>query len=237
MCTVSWIHDEDGYHLLCNRDEKRTRLPASPPQIERLNGVSVVAPRDGDHGGSWIACNEYGVAISLLNGTQPGPRMTGLSSRGQLVIRLANSRSLPEVCERAHRTDLSEYAPFSLVVLQSQLPAALIEWSGTKRSILSPVDSYSPLASSSYDAVGVQLARCLEYKRLIRSRLASGGLHSFHISHGVQAGPYSTCMHRPDAETVSFSWIRVSRSSLGFYYAPGPPCRRTPGVRTNLRLV
>ena len=33
MCTVSWIHDKDGYQLLCNRDEKLTRKPALEPRL------------------------------------------------------------------------------------------------------------------------------------------------------------------------------------------------------------
>jgi hypothetical protein len=28
MCTVSWIHEADGYQLLCNRDENHTRYRA-----------------------------------------------------------------------------------------------------------------------------------------------------------------------------------------------------------------
>ena len=35
MCTVSWVHEEDGYQLLCNRDEKRTRTQALSPETKR----------------------------------------------------------------------------------------------------------------------------------------------------------------------------------------------------------
>ena len=33
MCTISWIHDKDGYQLLCNRDEKLTRKSALEPRL------------------------------------------------------------------------------------------------------------------------------------------------------------------------------------------------------------
>jgi len=46
MCTVSWIHDSDGYEVLCNRDEKLTRQPALPPQIRERDGIRYLAPVD-----------------------------------------------------------------------------------------------------------------------------------------------------------------------------------------------
>jgi hypothetical protein len=67
MCTVSWIHQGSGYQLLCNRDEKRTRRPASAPQLLTRNNVRFVAPIDGDSGGTWVAVNEFGLSLVLLN--------------------------------------------------------------------------------------------------------------------------------------------------------------------------
>ena len=52
MCTVSWIQNERGYQLLCNRDEKRTRLPATSPELRSIDRVLYLAPTDGDFGGS-----------------------------------------------------------------------------------------------------------------------------------------------------------------------------------------
>ncbi|PWT90672.1 MAG: hypothetical protein C5B56_05030, partial [Proteobacteria bacterium] len=68
MCTVSWVHQPDGYHLLCNRDEKRTRGVASGPRLQRCGGVNYLAPMDPDFGGTWIATNEFGISLCLLNG-------------------------------------------------------------------------------------------------------------------------------------------------------------------------
>ncbi len=78
MCTVSWLADHDGYCLLFNRDEKRTRGVAQPPQIYLRDQVRFVAPIGADGGGTWLASNEYGVTICLLNaypkqGMREGP--------------------------------------------------------------------------------------------------------------------------------------------------------------------
>jgi hypothetical protein len=44
-------------------------------------------------------------------------------------------------------------------------------------------------------------------------------------------------MHRGDAETVSFSWVKVTASDVEFFYAPGAPCRSHPGEIRRLALI
>jgi hypothetical protein len=53
-------------------------------------------------------------------------------------------------------------------------------------------------------------------------------LYWFHASHGSEPNAYSPCMHRPDAETVSFSWIVVTPREIRLLYAPAAPCQCTP---------
>jgi hypothetical protein len=62
-------------------------------------------------------------------------------------------------------------------------------------------------------------------------------LHEFHASHATAPDAYSPCMHRSDAETVSFSRIQVTDSDIAFFYSPGPPCQGCPGeIRKMARL-
>jgi hypothetical protein len=44
-------------------------------------------------------------------------------------------------------------------------------------------------------------------------------------------------MHRPDAETVSFSRIDVDASEARFYYSPASPCRNVTGDVVTLPLT
>ena len=67
MCTVSWLRQSNGYQLFCNRDEKRTRRPSSGPQLLVRDGVRFLAPIDADFGGTWIAVNEFGLSLVLVN--------------------------------------------------------------------------------------------------------------------------------------------------------------------------
>ena len=54
MCTASWLQQDGGFQLLCNRDEKRTRVAAVAPAAEWIDGVRVLAPRDEQGGGAWV---------------------------------------------------------------------------------------------------------------------------------------------------------------------------------------
>lgn len=227
MCTVSWLHEDGGYHLLCNRDEKRTRKPAAPPQLYTQEGTRYIAPRDGDHGGTWIATNERGMSLCLLNGTPNGERFINSRSRGLLIPDLIAAQTLWEACERLANTNLSCYAPFTLIGLEPGTPATYIEWDGIETAIVTYADHYMPVTSSSFDPDDVRQRRKAEFTRLskARGRIDADLLFLFHENHGPHPDAYSTCMHRPDAETVSFSRIHVTPHSIRFHYSPVSPCQ------------
>ena len=99
MCTVTWRAHAGGYDLFMNRDELSSRGPALPPSVRERSGVRVVAPVDSDGGGSWVAANEHGLAVCLLNYYPPRfePQRREFQSRGRLVIELAASATVSEV--------------------------------------------------------------------------------------------------------------------------------------------
>src|SRR6266496_5302779 len=105
MCTASWTYQQDGYYLLFNRDEKRTRKGASPPRLLTRDGVRFLAPADGDFGGTWIGVNEFGVSACLLNGANlTGTEIRagssrGGRSRGLLLLHLLKAPSAAALCE------------------------------------------------------------------------------------------------------------------------------------------
>src|SRR5258706_2502276 len=93
MCTATWILEDGGYEVFFNRDELRTRKPALPPGVKERDGVRILAPEDGDAGGTWLGANEHGVSVGVAN----GPRETSarpFRSRGLLVLDLLASPDL-----------------------------------------------------------------------------------------------------------------------------------------------
>jgi hypothetical protein len=222
MCTVSWVHQPGGYHLLCNRDEKNTRGRALGPQVVERGGVRYIAPADADSGGTWITVNEFGIAACLLNRTSG---TVASRSRGLLLRDLAWASPSDECLVRLRQMDLRPFAGFTLLVLEPDAAAKVAEWDGSRLVVDPAGDAHMPLTSSSYDAAGVRSARLNEYARHAGPRVDAAALYRFHTSHGKAPDAYSPCMHRADAETVSFSWVTVSRSEVRFLYSPAAPCR------------
>lgn len=240
MCTVSWLHQDGGYQLFSNRDEKRTRSAASGPEIRACEGVRFLAPRDGEAGGTWIGVNELGVSLCLLNhyprGWRPGGH--GYRSRGLLLPRLLAAESAADAARRFWDLSLLAYAPFVVVAIEPGTHAWVLEWDGGSKAVLPYGEPLMPLASSSFDPDGVRIRRRNQFRRRLGAagKLDADSLLAFHRSHGRKPSAYSPCMHRLDAMTVSFSWVRVTDSHAEFCYTPGPPCRGLPGQVRRLAL-
>lgn len=232
MCTVTWLRSNDGYELLCNRDERHTRLPGTAPLQQTQSGVSYIAPLDGNHGGTWIAVNHFRISLCLLNRyVTPGSsndEKRVYRSRGLLLFDLVDSPSLMEVQERVSGSYLEQYEPFTLLALEPDAPALLLDWRGRQLSHQFNGENFMLLVSSSYDQRGAEIERGNLFGRMRSERGQSDAewLHTFHASHLPYRGPYSPCMHREDASTVSFSCVRVARDRTEFSYFSGAPCEQ-----------
>jgi hypothetical protein len=216
--------------LFCNRDEKLTRGKAAPPGHGVRDGVRFLAPVDADFGGTWIAANEFGLSLCLLNG-MPGPRSR---SRGLLVLDLISLPSIEALVDRFRMLDLLPYAPFTLAGVEPHNLAAVVEWKGERVAISSPDESHFMLTSSSFDSGRVREKRREAYSKVTSLGCTPELLTHFHKSHGGMPSAYSICMHRPDAETVSFSWIRVSRRWIEFTYSDAAPCQCSQATKVRL---
>lgn len=239
MCTVSWAATAEGYELFCNRDERRTRRSAHAPAARTSRGVRFLAPTDGEAGGTWIAANEHGLSLCLLNRYPEDESQAAreFKSRGLLLPDLISLRDPAEVMRAVARGGLSQFRPFTLLALAPGAPPAAACWTG--RRLLVPDggdDPVMPLTSSSFNTAEVVRAR----RELFQSMAAgptnrpAETLARFHRSHEPGPGPLSVCMHRPDASTVSFSRVKVNDGSVEFFYQPGPPCAGRRMVRAAL---
>lgn len=234
MCTVSWLRGAAGYDLFCNRDERRARARALPPTVRDRVGVRYVAPADGDFGGSWIAANEHGLTLCLLNGyedeetrpregTQPP---AGERSRGLLLIDLIDCRAAAQARARlAASTDLPRYRSFTLLALDAAGAGVAARWAGGR--LMLEDEPRAPMTSSSFETAAVRAAREGLFRRTVAAAGESAGAElfaQFHRSHEPARGPYSVCMHRGDAATASFSRVRVRGGRIEFEYQSGAPC-------------
>jgi len=239
MCTVSWLRQVEGYVLLCNRDERHSRKPASGPKIGEVRGVSFVAPVDGDHGGSWIGTNQFGLTLCLLNryGDWKPDRHRNYTSRGLLLVDLLACQSSQHLSERLDHFELDRFQPFTMLALSVDEPATLIDWTGLECTIQLDAELRMPLTSSSLKDPSVGALRRKVFAQMVsqRGNIDQELLHQFHRSHLPTRGPHSVCMHRDDAATVSLSVVNVGPAAVEFLYHPKSPCLKATEEEISLK--
>lgn len=226
MCTVTWFDEADGYHLFSSRDEKHTRAPAAPPRVFAARGMRWTMPFDRDGGGSWIAVNEFGLSLCLLNGASG----RGRHSRGKLVAGLATRATQKDAATALRRAPLRLFAPFTLAVLEPGSSAGVYEWDG--HTLCSRASRIPLLTSSSLNAAAVRSARS-DLFHSVKPASAEEFI-AFHASHAPERGPLPPCMHRDDAATVSFTHVHVSADSVRMTYYSGPLCRSPQRLSVHL---
>ena len=227
MCTATWFFTEHGYELFFNRDELRARRRALPPTPFTAETHRALAPTDADAGGTWLAGNEQGLTVALLNRYQDSADPTTADrrrSRGLLVRDLAASADADDLRRRLETMDLSLYAPFTLLVLTADTGRAVTcHWDG--RRLSAAREAVAPLASSGHEPLTVPLNRRDLWSRI--AKVDRDACLTFHRSHEPERGAQSPCMHRYDARTVSLTHVEVAADRVRMAYADGPPCTAT----------
>lgn len=242
MCTATWFrsHGEgaEGYEVFFNRDELKTRKSGLPPALKEREGVRFLAPEDGDAGGTWLGVNEHGIAVGLANGSasagDEGARP--FRSRGLLVLDLLSSASVELVGAKMGALRGRSYRPFELFAIEPTRELRIWRWDGESLAMGRGGPRGRLLISSSRDPERARREREALLERMARAkdRIDAELLLAYHASHEPERGPFSPCMHREDAGTVSFSRIRVARGEVEFEYLQGPPCEGGRVYRSKL---
>jgi hypothetical protein len=230
MCTVTLIARRHGYALGMNRDEKRVRVAGLPPARRTLEGRTVLYPSEPE-GGTWIGVNDAGIALALINWYSVNVRAPAPAvSRGEVVLSALLGTSAAAVDAAVQARPLSRTNPFRLIGV---FPKAkeVVEWRWDLQQFVRRPHPWRTniWISSGYDEPGAQQARGKIFARA--SRQSSAGtldwLRRLHRSHAPERGPYSVCMHRDDAATVSYTEVVVNRIAGTIRYVGGPLCCST----------
>jgi Transport and Golgi organisation 2 len=225
VCTVSLVTWAGGVRVVANRDEQRSRPAALPPRLVDLGGVRAIMPIDAASGGTWIAVNEIGLVVALLNVNAPHrPSALPPRSRGEIVPALAALTSLDEINAVATALDSSQYAPFRLVCagggeVMDIVPAA-------SRSRRGPIDSPIMFTSSGLGDHLVEEPRQGLFAVMVRE----GGRGEdavtrqdlFHAHRWSDAPELSVLMERADARTVSRTIVEIGEERVRLTYSAPP---------------
>jgi uncharacterized protein with NRDE domain len=215
-----------------NRDEAIDR-PSEPPSVIGED-PGVVAPLDGEAGGTWIGYNEHGVFVALTN-RWTGRQVTGDRSRGLLVREALGHPTAEAACRFVERElDRRTYEGLNLVCADAG--AALgIEYDGTVHvrnfqpgvhvvvnvgvdgEYVIPRERSEPGERQAENADALATALVPE-----PGETASGWLARAAAAIGDH--DYGVCIHRDQFGTRSSSLITVRQEGVTYRYADGPPC-------------
>lgn len=228
MCTVTFIARQRGYCLGMNRDEKLTRPEALPPTKTTVNGRVVLCPSEPS-GGTWIALNDSGVCLALINWYSVNKWVEcNAVSRGEVVKALGATDSVEAASVRLNQLLLERINPFRLIGI---FPASseLVEWRWDVKRLVRKKHPWKTRqwVSSGFDEPGAQRVRGRTFRDALQHTSATrlSWLRKLHSSHAPHIGPFSMCMHRSDAATVSYTEIAVSTRTASMRYHAGTPCK------------
>ena len=228
MCTVTFIPRHKGYCLGMNRDEKRTRAEGLPPEVRNSQGRCAVYPSE-PAGGTWISLNDRGISFALINWYSVTAHAGGgVISRGVIIPSLSAADSSALVNIGLAALPLGQINPFRLIAI-FPTTAEIIEWQWDTIRLTRKRHRWrsQQWISSGFDEPRAHKVRSETFARAADQKSAEtiGWLRRLHRSHYPQSGPFSTCMHRTDASTVSYTEICVSRAQGLVNHICGPPCQ------------
>ena len=228
MCTVTIVPmtATGRWRMACSRDEQHGRAPARPPEQRTAdNGRAYLMPVDPVSDGTWVAANDAGLALTLLNYNPRNPPTDRTISRGGVVTTLASCATLDEVVARCAEIRAEAMMPFRFVVCdgarfavwRSDVPAESIR--------IQPLDGPIMFTSSGLGDHLVEPPRRDLFNGWFSDDNAAFAdqQHTFHQHRWEDRPHLSVAMSRDDARTVSYTTVDVTPDAMTMRYHPDRP--------------
>lgn len=218
-----------------NRDEQRSRATALPPAIRQSKGHSVVYPQEPG-GGTWIGGNSRGNFLALLNWYSMEPAKLGakIRSRGEVIPAVLGEQTAEATELTLQAMTLADIFSFRLVgFFPGERLIREWRWDTKALSALPYAWDRHHWFSSSWSDELAAAQRGAACQRAWQGGLSdpTTWLRKLHASHEPEPGPFSVCVHREDAATVSYTEVRWGPEGLEMRYLTGNPCQPTETFR------
>jgi hypothetical protein len=227
MCTVTFIPHREGYRLGMNRDERTSRAIASPPAVLEHRGIDSIYPRDAE-GGTWIAANGWGIAFTLLNWNDTEALHAKVHSRGSVIPVVIESRDSQVAQSALTNFSLEGVLPFTLLGFFPNEEVVLL-WRWNQNSLKSQSISWELRQWCSSSLSDAQASQQRGTTLALALREGDTGsrpwLRKLHGSHVPGDRAFSTCVHRGDVETVSYTELTCTDRRVECEYVIGSPCQ------------
>jgi uncharacterized protein with NRDE domain len=235
VCTLvfAWqVFPDAPVVAAANRDELLDR-PSEPPTVVEEE-PRVVAPRDGEAGGTWIGYSEHGVFVAVTN-RWTDREVSSDRSRG-LLVRDALRQSSAEEAGRFVERDLEgrEYEGFNLVLADANA-AVYVEYDGGTR-----IRNFEPgvhvvvnVGADGDYTIPAGRAKAGERQAENADRVGAalvpepGESSTDWLDRAgavISDHDYGVCIHRDRFGTRSSSLVTIGRDGSTYRFADGPPC-------------
>jgi hypothetical protein len=199
-----------------------------------VGGRLAVLPVDPQSGGTWLAVNDAGLLLALLNVNPPGPVAPGGGrSRGEVIPALLGCDSPADAVGAVEQVvDYPAFAPFRLVLVGGGV-AADVRWDGTRTMVTNRLIGGGPLLYTS-SSLGDHLVADVR-RELFEDAFAgppdgwAAAQDAFHRLALPGQEHLGVNMARADACTVSLAVVALGPEGVEFTYHPsGPGCPAAP---------
>ena len=214
---------DDGFRLVCNRDERRDRPAACAPRAVWCGPRSATFPIDPVGGGTWVGVNDLGLTAALLNRTLDpiARRRRATVSRGTIIPRLLACESWLDAMLAATAFDPRSFEPFRLIVVETRsLVGELISDGRVLTCEATPLTKPRVFTSSSLGDARVDGPRHELFRKLLADDEGDWlrGQFRFHRHRWASYPEISVEMERDDAATVSRTTIDVGANGIHVSY-------------------
>ncbi len=236
MCTVSFLPTRTGFMLAMNRDEQVLRPRAQTPRRHWTGTRASLYPSEAG-GGTWIGANDAGLCLALINWYAKPQRDRALCvSRGIIIPHLLAADDLVDVSAMFADLPLPRINPFRLIAVSAgEQMMRELRWDGEALTRSHFGWKRRHWFSSGYDEALTNKSRAAVVRGI--AKVAPAALRKLHRSHLPAEGPFSVCMHRADARTVSYTEIVTTKSGAAMRYAAGSPCLKKAGAPRKLAFA
>lgn len=230
MCTVTIVQAganlAAGFRMACSRDERHGRAPANPPERRTFNNVKALLPIDPASDGTWVAVNEHGLALTLLNYNLTKPPTGRDRSRGAVIPTLLSAASVEEALALAGPIERERMMPFRLVACDGR---SVMLWRSTEAIGHAEIKPWAGepvmFTSSGLGDHLVEPPRRALFERWFGDDATEHAeqQRALHQHRWPGRAHLSICMHRDDARTVSYTTVDVIRDGITMTYHPDRP--------------
>jgi uncharacterized protein with NRDE domain len=239
VCTLAIFHrtlDDLPLVVAANRDEFYGR-PATAP-ITLGHDPLVVGGRDLVAGGSWLAVNQLGLVVGVLNRRTDAAPDPSRESRGTLCVDLARSSSARHAAELLRTVAPGRYNPFNILVAdrtsafvaQNRERSTNVQELEPGTHLLTNLDLNDPTcprisrSARSFAAVAERYAAERDPSALVSDLRTVLADHATVLDERRPTD--QLCIHTPQYGTRSSSILLADAGGrMRFFHASGPPCR------------